>query len=298
VSNQFPVSYDANELFLDALEIIRDEGEEVAPRGQTCFEIRGAQLVLTDPTRNIVTVPARKLNYHFMVAEWLWILFGLDDVRSISPYNKRIADFSDDGVTFFGAYGPRFLRDLRHVIKLLREDPDTRQAVINIWRPEALWQETKDKPCTLTWQFFIRRGKLEMIASMRSNDIWLGFPYDLFNFTQIQRYLASCLGVEPGVYVHNVGSLHLYERNELDANRVLSETSTFESPISPKVTFPWPASVAGILREIPFTLPQDAAREMIGYISETGWREYASVLLHRFSKDHNDLGPFFKDLIK
>lgn len=284
-----------NDLWLEALEMVAD-GSEVKPRGITCFEQRAVQLVLLDPTRNVITIPERKLNYHFMVAEWLWMAGGLKDVETIAAYNKNIAKFSDDGKEFFGAYGPHLMRDIACVIALLKKDPDSRQAIVNIWRPEALYTPTKDVPCTLTWQFFIRHGRLEMIATMRSNDAWLGFPYDVFNFTQIQRELAVHLGVEPGPYVHQVGSFHLYETNEAAAN-LLTAGLHHESDPSPAIAMRNGPPLTQFLRGLANgELTVEGAREqLLGMPPE--WWEYAGVLIHRFSKERQDLGPYFTKLI-
>jgi thymidylate synthase len=51
---------------------------------------------------------------------------------------------------------------------------------------------------------------------MRSNDIWMGFPYDVFSFTAMQCLMAMELGLGIGTYTHIAGSLHLYERNGID----------------------------------------------------------------------------------
>jgi thymidylate synthase len=73
----------------------------------------------------------------------------------------------------------------------------------------------RDIPCTLSLQFMWTEGeRLGLRVSMRSNDVWLGLPYDLFQFTALQCAMADALGVEPGPYVHTVGSLHLYARDE------------------------------------------------------------------------------------
>lgn len=52
-----------------------------------------------------------------------------------------------------------------------------------------------------------------MTTYMRSNDLWMGFPNDVFQFTAIQVYLAMRLGYQLGSYTHIAGSLHLYERD-------------------------------------------------------------------------------------
>lgn len=288
---------DANDLWLDALDLCL-RGQEIAPRGQACFEQRCLSLELRDPSRNVVTIPQRKLSYHFMVAEWLWVMGGCKDVATIAAYNKNIAQFSDDGIEFFGAYGPRLYRDFGHVVALLKRDPDSRQAVINIWRPEALHTTTKDVPCTLTWQFFIRNRRLEMHACMRSNDVWLGLPYDLFNFTQIQRYLASCLRVDVGPYTHTVGSLHLYEHNKSQAEGILRAVYPAEpSPVMPEPTYPEPFQVE-FFRSL-LTVDTEAvswARVTHQHLP-IAWQPYLGVLIHKFSKDPADLSPPFTEII-
>ena len=57
---------------------------------------------------------------------------------------------------------------------------------------------------------------------MRSNDAWLGLPYDVFCNTQLLKLIADILGVIPGSYTHNVGSMHFYERNFEKINKILN----------------------------------------------------------------------------
>jgi thymidylate synthase len=95
--------------------------------------------------------------------------------------------------------------------------PETRQAVCSLWRPSDLVNafrgDKKDLPCTLTLQFILRSGKLNLIVNMRSNDVWLGLPYDAWAWCSIQQLVADALDVELGWYQHQAGSLHVYERN-------------------------------------------------------------------------------------
>jgi hypothetical protein len=59
-----------------------------------------------------------------------------------------------------------------------------------------------------------------MSVYMRSNDVWLGAAYDFFQFTRVQIAMASVLGIEPGKYVHHVGSLHIYEQHYASAENL------------------------------------------------------------------------------
>lgn len=77
----------------------------------------------------------------------------------------------------------------------------------------ALNNDFDDVPCTLSLQFLIRKGHLSLIANMRSNDAWRGLPYDVWCFTRIQTIIAAMLGVPVGLYVHQAGSMHIYEND-------------------------------------------------------------------------------------
>lgn len=281
-----------DELWRGALRAILRRGETVYPRNYLTLELRGSRLVLPVIRTTFIESRTRRLNYSFMVAEWLWMMLGFSDVASIAPYNSQIAQFSDDGVGFFGAYGPAIAKQLPAVVELLRRDPHSRQAVLTTWRPDALITATKDVPCTLTWQFFVRRARLDLHVTMRSNDAWLGFPYDLFNFTQTQRLVASALGIPTGEYHHSVGSFHLYEQHHLRANAVLERTLTADRPRVahtlpplPRPTWPVPGELGALLRALPTLTSSPAAVEdaVLGATEASpAWRPYAWLLLAKF----------------
>lgn len=198
----------AEQLWLGALTITKG-GYLVAPRQKTTHEARDTVcLELTDLSRNLIFNPYRNLNYTFALIESIGMWCGVDFVSFYKPYNKHIAEFSDDGRVLYGAYGPRFASQLKYLVNILRSDRDSRQAVITLWRPSP--KKSKDIPCTVMLDFKIRDFKLNLNVYMRSNDVWLGLPYDLMNFTTIQKQVASILGIKLGVYRHITSSLHMY----------------------------------------------------------------------------------------
>src|SRR5712691_3901798 len=97
-----------HEAWLELLNrLARYDFRVVSPQGHSCRELLGVSLRVEDLRANILVHPRRNLNYRFMVAEWLWIALGRNDVATVARYNPEIAQFSDDGLTFTGAYGPR-----------------------------------------------------------------------------------------------------------------------------------------------------------------------------------------------
>ncbi|WP_030200757.1 thymidylate synthase [Streptomyces sp. NRRL S-87] len=218
----------ANELFTAACTAVLAQGRIVKPRGMATTEVIGAHLTLTDPRRRLVSLPpARVLNAAFAAAEATWILSGSDG-GWIYTYNQRMAQYADDGV-LRGAYGPRMRAwrpghdQLDHVRRTLLEDPDSRRALIQLYDPDRDIPHHSDVPCTLGYRFYLRDGRLQMHTTMRSQDLWLGFCYDVFTATVLHELMAHWIGAELGPYHHHVDSLHLYDTN-LPAARALPGT--------------------------------------------------------------------------
>ncbi len=210
-----PLPTNATTAWLKQCAVILADGEEVSPRDQLTRELR-TSTVHVDMRWPLVVCPARKLNYSFAAAEALWILDGDNRVETIAPYNPNIARFSDDGVIFNGAYGPRIQAQLDFVLERLRTDRDTRQAVLTIWQPCP--PQSKDTPCTVAMAFSIRRDALHCAVFMRSSDVWLGLPYDIFNFTLVAALVACTYNermdpVELGTLTVTAASSHAYERD-------------------------------------------------------------------------------------
>jgi thymidylate synthase len=228
----------ATSAWLDLLDRVYRQGHETSPRGMLIKEVLSCQATI-DLDKPIVVEPLRDLGYRFMAAEAAWILSGDDRVSTIKDYAKHIASFSDNGETFFGAYGPKIKAQLPYVLDKLAEDHDTRQAVLTIWRESP--PATKDVPCTVSVQWFIRDGRLHCIDAMRSSDLWLGWPYDIFNFAMLTHYLRLCLrgrgiDVRPGTLTLFAGSQHIYERNFDRVQKILSEVRGTIPESGPSVT--------------------------------------------------------------
>lgn len=214
-------------------------------RGE-CREVNGVLLRLTQPRARLSRSEGRGRPISAL-GELLWYLAGSRDLGFISYYVPIYKDESEDGKTVRGAYGPRLFRSrgqdqIRNVIETLQRKSTSRRAVIQIFDSSDLARNYKEIPCTCTLQFLCRGRRLHMITSMRSNDAFLGLPHDVFAFTMLQELIARSIGVEPGVYDHAVGSLHLYRRDEAKAASYLDEgwQSTVLMPPMP-LGDPWPA---------------------------------------------------------
>lgn len=215
--------------YVTLLDIVMATGRPMRSRGLDAREVTGAQLEFTDPLAPMLPIGVgRGVNLKLAAVEALQVIAGesrSELIRRAAPtFTNVLVDPSD---LDYGAYGPRLAYAIGDCLELLRDDPETRQAVASIWRPEDL-EHRGDKPCTVFLQFLVRANEhdeqtLEMYVYMRSQDVWLGVPYDVFTFSQLHHTMARELKLPAGRYVHNVTSLHLYESNVEHANRVVTQ---------------------------------------------------------------------------
>ena len=235
----------ANQSWIRLLRSLSIHGSEANPRSMVTKEILAFQSVI-DMNYPIVTVPRRVAageNFHsFMFAEAHWILTGQNRVSSIKRFSASIERFSDDRIFYHGAYGPKIVDQLTHVVDCLDKDPMSRQAVINIWRENP--RVSKDIPCTISVQFVIRDGKLHCFDTMRSSDAWLGWPFDVFNFSMLAWMVLTLLrcrcnsdnhvsvGLELGSLHLTAGSQHLYIKNQDAVHEILADWT--KSPSVPE----------------------------------------------------------------
>lgn len=211
--------------------LLKGSARNISPRGEKTREFI-AMRTLVDMRYPVMTNIERDISLKFMTAEAEWILSGSNELGPLLDYAPSISRFSDDGRRLQGAYGVMFAEQVRYVCETLLSDNITRQAVMTFWRPNP--RQSKDVPCTVSLQFLLRDGEINTVATMRSSDAWLGWPYDVFSFTMITAYVAlSCYKtLELGQLYLTAGSQHLYESNREAAMRCLWGKDRTYSPIS------------------------------------------------------------------
>lgn len=182
----------------------------------------------------------------------LHMLAGRGDVAPLAYYAPRMRDYSDDGMTLNGAYGRRWrhagvfrsgekylpdgLDQLETLVRHLREHPDSRRAVLQMWNVADDLRRidmSRDVCCNLCVKFSLRVaitqtngphvavdpvGRrnyfLDVTVFNRSNDlVWGTLGEDYVNFSVLQEYVAARLGAGVGVMNQVADDLHVYVEN-------------------------------------------------------------------------------------
>lgn len=174
------------------------------------------------PWERVLFWPERDANPFFHLMESIWMMAGRDDVDWLVQFNKRMAEFSDDGTSFNGAYGHRWrhhfgVTDLRLdqlpiIIGNLTGNPECRRQVLGIWDPEEdLGTDSKDIPCNTQAMFQVRNGVLDMLVTNRSNDIlWGCYGANAVHFSLLHEFISRAVGVPQGRYFQTSFNWHGY----------------------------------------------------------------------------------------
>lgn len=190
-------------------------GARRTPRGLPTLDVGPMCVIMRDTRFALPLHIGRNVNRKIAAAEAIQLIGGFSAPQLLINASKNFAQFMEPGTEkFHGAYGTRISTQLFHIVRKLKEDRDTRQAVITLWDPKLDNEVGKrDYPCTVMLHFAIMDDKLDLSVVMRSQDAWLGTPFDWFQFTQLQWTIARILKLPVGVYRHTTLSTHIYMSN-------------------------------------------------------------------------------------
>lgn len=226
-----------DDAFAKGVRLLRDFGVRQNSRAGVVFAAPWpVATVYSNPMRRVLFNSVRDANPLFHICEALWLLAGRQDARWLDQF---VGDFSSrfaesDG-RLHGSYGFRWRKhfdmegggspylpdQLDTVVKLLRDNPQDRQAVITMWDPVADLgvPGLKDRPCNLSICLRVRTQEpgltnpvLDITVFCRSNDLWWGvYGANIVQFSVLQEYLAARIGVGIGTYVQISNNFHAYE---------------------------------------------------------------------------------------
>lgn len=206
---------------------VLDHGSDVVVRGMATRELVGRVTTLDRPLERYLFLPKRHNHVFAQFAETMWVLAGRNDIAWLARYLSRAPDYSDDGQTWHGAYGPRLRRwaghvdQLDNVRRLLNGDPASRRAVMSLFDPERDFADSKDIPCNNWLSWIAREGKLHLSVAIRSNDAMWGFSgVNAFEWSILQEVMAYWLSLDVGAARYFAHSFHLYDQHFKRARQI------------------------------------------------------------------------------
>ena len=213
------------EIFEMALTVKSYSYQDKVIEGDEDFDSKELQgytfkIVGPDPVEALKTVEEW---YGLEVKEWVEAEF---DERVSGPMNPGEAwklrrdvweQFLESDGKFGYTYSERMAHQLDPVINELKEHPGTRQAIIEMHNNDedlARLGGRRRIPCSLQYQFMIRREAMDCIYVMRSSDFATHFIDDITLAILLQDYIRSQVGIEKmGTFTMFISSLHCFNKD-------------------------------------------------------------------------------------
>lgn len=217
--------------YLGLLQKILDEGVDREDRtGVGRRGIFGHQMRF-DLSKGFPLVTTKKVFMKAIIYETLWFLQGDTNIKYLNDHGVTIWDewanekgelgpvYGKQWVRWEGANGEK-INQIAQVQDTLRNNPDSARIIVSAWNVadiQGLINGQKSAPpaCHTLFQFFVADGKLSCQLYMRSNDAFLGAPFNIAQYAMLTQMLAQTTGLKVGDYIHTNGDVHLYQ-NHID----------------------------------------------------------------------------------
>lgn len=119
-------------------------------------------------------------------------------------YGKQWRDFNSEGVD-----------QIKGLVESLKNNPNSRRHYVSAWNPIQV-HEMALPPCHLGFQVYIREDVMDLRFDMRSNDYFLGNPFNIASYGALLHILAKTLGYKVGILTGTFGDIHIYS-NHMEA---------------------------------------------------------------------------------
>lgn len=150
---------------------------------------------------------------------WIWI----EQSNNVDRLKELGCKFWDewrmeDG-TIGKAYGYQIAKktfghksQLHYIINEIKNNPNSRRIMTEIWVPEEL-DEMALTPCVHLTQWSVIGNRLYLEVRQRSCDVALGLVANVFQYSVLHRLVAKECGLEPAEIIWNVHNIHIYDRH-------------------------------------------------------------------------------------
>jgi len=152
-----------------------------------------------------------------------YLYFTKEDL--INYYPSLMTDIVFEGVEY--TYGSRLrnyngIDQIRGIIEELKRENYSRRAIAFTWNVAKDHRNT-NSPCLDFIQAIVQDGTLYLTAYFRSNDMYRAWPQNAYGLLKIQKEIAKALGLTIGKLVIISCSAHIYERDFLEAQKIIEE---------------------------------------------------------------------------
>jgi len=230
--------------YLDLLEDVRKNGTPKGDRtGTGTLSVFGRQLKI-DLNEGFPLLTTKKVHFPSIFHEWNWFVSGSTNINSLK------ARIWNEWATEDGELGPVYgkqwtawptkeggtINQIDYVVNTLKNNPDSRRILFHGWNVEYLPDESISPqenvkngkmalpPCHLLYQFYVADNKLSLMMTIRSNDLFLGSPFNIAQAALWVHILAQQCDFGIGDLIVSIGDAHIYTNHFEQVDTQLSRS--------------------------------------------------------------------------
>lgn len=220
--------------YLEIMKRLINDGDYREGRNGGVYSLFGEQMRF-DLRDGFPLLTTKKVHFKSIVVELLWFLRGDTNVKYLHDHGVTIWDeWADEAGELGPVYGKQWrdwsgIDQIANVIESLRSDPYGRRHIVSAWNPGEV-DAMALPPCHCLFQFHVSQGRLNCKLYQRSADWFLGVPFNIASYALLTHIIAREVGLEPGVFVHTFGDLHLYA-NHIEQAKTQLERAPKKLPV-------------------------------------------------------------------
>lgn len=209
--------------YLDLCKKILDEGIDKSDRtGVGTRSIFGYQMRF-DLQKGFPLLTTKKVFLKAIIYELLWLLRGDTNIKFLKDNGVTIwNEWADENGELGSVYGKQWRRwetvdgrkvdQISNLIDGIKNNPNSRRLIVNAWNVGEV-DKMALPPCHCFFQFYVANGKLSCQLYVRSNDVFLGMPFNIASYSLLVMMVAQVCDLKLGELVYTTGDTHIYQNH-------------------------------------------------------------------------------------
>ena len=184
-------------------------------------------------------VTTKKVFFKGLAHEMLWFLQGGTNVGYLNEHGIKIwNDWADENGDLGPVYGKQWrawetqegkvIDQISDVIDSIKHNPDSRRHIVQAWNVGEI-DKMALPPCHMFFQFYVAEGRLSCSLYVRSNDLFLGAPFNIGQYALLTHMMAQQTDLDVGELIYTIGDAHIYTNHLEQVDEQLSR-ETFPLP--------------------------------------------------------------------
>lgn len=218
------VGRESERQYLELLGRVLDFGVEKTDRTGTGTKSVFGHQMRFDLRKGFPLLTTKKVYFKGLAYELLWFLSGNTNVKYLQENDVHIwDDWADENGNLGPVYGKqwvnwegkeRTINQIEEVVKSIKANPDSRRHIVSAWNPAEV-PDMALPPCHMFFQFYVAGEKLSCQIYIRSNDLFLGAPFNIAEYALLTHMVAQQCDLEVGELIYTIGDAHIYT-NHID----------------------------------------------------------------------------------